>query len=76
MDKIGIQMTTLVKPLKNPTGSQLKIREQSSQGTLYFDNQRGQLDHSSLKQQMTTEVIVGQNSIVQTITTNVTTSLK
>ncbi|MEC7565161.1 MAG: DUF6263 family protein [Planctomycetota bacterium] len=76
LDKIGIQMTTLVKPLKNPTGSQLKIREQSSQGTLYFDNQRGQLDHSSLKQQMTTEVIVGQNSIVQTITTNVTTSLK
>ena len=76
LDKIGIQMTTSVKPPKNPTGAQLKIREQSSQGTLYFDNQRGRLDHSSLKQQMTTEVIVGQNSIVQAITTNVTTSLK
>jgi hypothetical protein len=76
LDKIGMKMTTSIKPAKGATGSQLKITEQSSAGFVYFDNAVGRLDHSTLKQTMTTEVIIGQNSIVQTVTTNVTTSMK
>ena len=76
LDKIGMKMTTSIKPAKGATGSQLKITEQSSEGLVYFDNALGRLDHSTLKQTMTTEVIIGQNSIVQTVTTNVTTSMK
>ncbi|MBT4692016.1 MAG: hypothetical protein HOB73_01580 [Planctomycetaceae bacterium] len=76
LDKIGMKMTTSIKPAKDATGSQLKITEQSSEGLVYFDNAVGRLDHSTLKQTMTTEVIIGQNSIVQTVTTNVTTSMK
>jgi len=76
LDKIGMKMMTSIKAAKTPTGSQLKITEQSSEGFVYFDNAVGRLDHSTLKQTMTTEVIIGQNSIVQTVTTNVTTSMK
>ena len=76
LDKIGMKMTTSIKPAKDATGSQLKITEQSSEGLVYFDNAMGRLDHSTLKQAMTTEVIIGQNSIVQTVTTHVTTSMK
>ncbi|MBT6846703.1 MAG: hypothetical protein HOA14_04725 [Planctomycetaceae bacterium] len=76
LDKIGMKMTTSIKPAKTATGSPLKITEQSSEGFVYFDNMVGRLNHSTLKQTMTTEVIIGQNSIVQTVTTNVTTSMK
>ncbi len=71
LDKLDADMTM---KFEQPADAQAKItiKNQSSEGTLYFDNTAGRLAGSSVTSKMSLEIVAGGMSIEQDITTLVT----
>lgn len=67
LEKISFTMNIDTGQFKGPGGATIKIKDQSSKGVLYFDNQRGHFTSSTIEQQMTMETSIGGQTFDQNI---------
>lgn len=77
LERIDLEIALKLAPKEeNAATPNITLKDQKSSGTLYFDNAAGRLSHSKIVQQMVLEVGVGDQSITQDITQNVTVRLQ
>ncbi|MEM8678901.1 MAG: DUF6263 family protein [Planctomycetota bacterium] len=59
LDRIDVNVEMRFDDGPNAIGMPVKIAEQACSGVVYFDNQRGRLDHSEIHRRVVTETQIG-----------------
>jgi len=70
LDKIAVNMKFDLSKFKPPGGIQLKVTNFDTNGYMYFNNEAGRLERSTVKQNLEMEISVGNQTIKQKMETD------